>query len=87
MNVSLVILALFGCIDGESYAHRHHHHQRQLAHEPIEEVKHTGSYLKNMTDLEMKEMAAKTKWSTLNYGLYEQKKFSWDSVKPSGIRA
>ena len=84
----ITLLALIACADAEFLNHRNHRRDvdkdgsKDKADEPLWTPDLTGkSRLVNQTKLEMDDMYKKPqKWSTLNYGPYEQKKFPWDKA-------
>jgi hypothetical protein len=86
MKYNLLVLALLGQIDAESLTHRNHRKGVDggvdSADEPLYTPDLSGkSRLVNQTKLEMDDMYRKpVKWSSLNYGPYEQKKFTWDKT-------
>jgi hypothetical protein len=81
MKFSLITLALLGHIEAESLEH-HYRHLQMVQEDPVA----GKSRLVNMTDADIKAMNAKTEWSTLNYGPYEQKEFPWSKVKDTSIK-
>ena len=88
MKFNLLVLALLGHIDAESLTHRTH---KKGADDPADEPLYTPdltgkSRLVNQTKLEMDDMYVKpVKWSTLNYGPYEQRKDKWWEKKASKL--